>query len=288
MNYLFQNILILNNGQIMSSWKIKKMSGHCGARLEGVSLSNASNSDLEEMRSALFEYGVIVMPDQNLSPEDHLKLAKFFGPIDVNRFFTPVDSHPMIAEVRTSAQQSEVIGGTWHTDHSYDAAPAMCSILSARQLPPHGGDTHFASMAAAYKALSPGLKKMLTSLRAWHSDSSFNESNVGLENNPDAFRDPVLHPVIIKHPVTRELCIYVNGDFTTHFENWSIEESSALLSYLYVFITQPIFTTRVVWEPGMVTIWDNRLVQHFATADYSGYERLMHRITVEGVPLEAG
>lgn len=53
----------------------------------------------------------------------------------MNRFFTPVDSHPMIAEVRTSAQQSEVIGGTWHTDHSYDAAPAMCSILSARQLP---------------------------------------------------------------------------------------------------------------------------------------------------------
>ena len=88
----------------MSSWKIKKMSGHCGASLEGVSLSNASNSDLEEMRSALFEYGVIVMPDQNLSPEDHLKLAEFFGPVDVNRFFTPVASHPMIAEVRTSAE----------------------------------------------------------------------------------------------------------------------------------------------------------------------------------------
>jgi len=106
----------------MSSWKIKKMSGHCGARLEGVSLSNASNSDLEEMRSALFEYGVIVMPDQNLSPEDHLKLAEFFGPVDVNRFFTPVASHPMIAEVRTSAEQTEVIGGTWHTDHSYDGS----------------------------------------------------------------------------------------------------------------------------------------------------------------------
>ena len=138
----------------MSSWKIKKMSGHCGARLEGVSLSNASNSDLEEMRSALFEYGIIVMPDQNLNPEDHLKLAKFFGPIDVNRFFTPVATYPMIAEVRTSAEQSEVIGGTWHTDHSYDVASAMCSILSARQLPPHVRDTHFASMAATYKALS--------------------------------------------------------------------------------------------------------------------------------------
>ena len=271
----------------MSSWKIKKMSGHCGARLEGVSLVNASKSDLEEMQSALFEYGVIVLPDQNLTPENHINLAEFFGPIDVNRFFTPVASHPMIAEVRTSAGQSAVLGGTWHTDHSYDAAPAMCSILSAKQLPPYGGDTHFASMTAAYEALSPGLKKILTSLRAWHSDSSFSESNVGLESNLDAFRNPVLHPVIIKHPVTNEPCVYVNGDFTTHFENWSREESSALLSYLYTFVTQPIFTARVVWEPGMVAIWDNRLVQHYATADYAGNTRLMHRITVEGVPLES-
>ena len=271
----------------MGSWKIKKMSGHCGARLEGISLVNASKSDLEEMQSALFEYGVIVLPDQNLTPENHINLAEFFGPIDVNRFFTPVASHPMIAEVRTSAGQSAVLGGTWHTDHSYDAAPAMCSILSAQQLPPYGGDTHFASMTAAYEALSPGLKKILTSLRAWHSDSSFSESNVGLESNLDAFRNPVLHPVIIKHPVTNEPCVYVNGDFTTHFENWSREESFALLSYLYTFVTQPIFTARVVWEPGMVAIWDNRLVQHYATADYAGNTRLMHRITVEGVPLES-
>ena len=271
----------------MGSWKIKKMSGHCGARLEGVSLVNASKSDLEEMQSALFEYGVIVLPDQNLTPENHINLAEFFGPIDVNRFFTPVASHPMIAEVRTSAEQSAVLGGTWHTDHSYDAAPAMCSILSAQQLPPYGGDTHFASMTAAYEALSPGLKKILTSLRAWHSDSSFSESNVGLESNLDAFRNPVLHPVIIKNPDTKEACIYVIGNFTTHFENWSREESSALLSYLHTFVTQPIFTARVVWEPGMVIIWDNRLVQHYATADYAGNTRLMHRITVEGVPLES-
>ena len=77
----------------------------------------------------------------------------------MNRFFTPVAKYPAIAEVRTSAEQGAVIGGTWHTDHSYDAAPAMCSILSAQQLPPFGGDTHFASMAAAYRALSPGLQK---------------------------------------------------------------------------------------------------------------------------------
>ena len=271
----------------MGEWKIEKMAGHCGARLSGVSLSDASDSELNAMRAALFEQGVIVMPDQHLSPSEHIALAEFFGKIDVNRFFNPVAEYPMIAEVRTAADQAQVIGGTWHTDHSYDQAPAMCSILSARELPPYGGDTHFASMTAAHDTLSPGLRKMLENTRAWHSDSTFSDSKLGLDNNPEAFRDPVLHPAIIKHPETGTPCVYVNGDFTTHFEGWSKEESAPLLSYLYAFVTQPIFTARVIWEPGMVAIWDNRLVQHYATADYSGHTRLMHRITVEGVPLES-
>lgn len=270
----------------MDTWSIKKLAGHCGARLEGVSLANASTSQLQEMRSALFEHGVIVMPEQHLSPDQHIKLAEFFGEIVVNRFFTPVASHPIIAEVRTSPNQAEVIGGTWHTDHSYDAAPAMCSILSAKELPPFGGDTHFASMAAAYRAMSPGLQNILKGLRAWHSDSSFATTKQGINPKQGAFRDPVIHPVIIKHPNTGTPCVFVNGDFTINFENWSIAESAPLLSYLYALITKPIFTARVVWEPGMVAVWDNRLVQHYATADYSGYTRLMHRITVSGVPLE--
>ena len=270
----------------MSEWVIEKMAGHCGARLHGVSLENATHLALEQMRAALFEHGVIVMPDQHLSPEGHIALAEFFGNIDVYRFFMPVANHPMIAEVRTAPEQNEVIGGTWHTDHSYNKSPAMCSILSAQQLPPFGGDTHFASMAAACDAMSAGLRKILQGLQAWHSDSSFSDSNVGLEKRLDAFRDPVLHPTIIKHPDTGVACVYVNGDFTTQFEGWSREESAPLLSYLYAFVTQPIFTVRVAWTHGMVVIWDNRLVQHYATADYSGHARLMHRITVEGVPLK--
>lgn len=270
----------------MTGWKIGKMAGHCGARLHGVSLAQASQTQLDQMRTALFEHGVIVMPDQHLSPEAHIALAEFFGPIDVNRFFTPVAAHPMIAEVCTSPEQCAVIGGTWHTDHSYDAAPAMCSILSAQILPPYGGDTHFASMTAACAALSPGLRRMLEGVRAWHSDSSFADSKVGIESKQDAFNDPVLHPAIIKHPDTGAPCLYVNGDFTTQFEGWSRAESAPLLSYLYAFATQPIFTARVIWEPGMVAIWDNRLVQHYATADYAGHARLMHRITVQGVPLK--
>ena len=96
--------------------------------------------------------------------------------------------------------QVEVIGGTWHTDHSYDLCTLQCSILNAKELPPFGGDTHFASMAAAYRSLSPGLQNMLKN-RAWHSDSSFQNSNVDDNPKENAFHDPTLHQLSSNTPI---------------------------------------------------------------------------------------
>jgi taurine dioxygenase len=161
----------------------------------------------------------------------------------------------------------------------------MCSILAARELPPFGGDTLFASMNAAYAGLSDGLKSTLRTLRAVHSDGSFAASNVGIDADTSAFREPTQHPVVIAHPTTGAPCLYVNGDFTTQFDGWTLAESAPLLAYLYTHATRPEYSCRLRWEQGSVAIWDNRLVQHFACADYAGHGRLMHRITVEGVGL---
>ncbi|MEL7097902.1 MAG: TauD/TfdA family dioxygenase [Pseudomonadota bacterium] len=269
-------------------WTVRKLTGYCGAELTGARLDGADTAVLDAARDALFAHGVVVFPDQHLSPEGHLALARHLGEIDVNRFFTPVSDHPEIAEVRTVPDAAAVIGGTWHSDHSYDTAPAMASILNARALPPYGGDTQFASQVAALGALSPGMRAMLAGLRAEHTDASFADSSVGLGGDAAAFKGAVTHPVVIKHPQTGVPALYVNGDFTTRFEGWTIEESAPLLRWLYLHCTQPVFCCRVVWQPGMVAIWDNRLVQHYATADYAGHARLMHRITVAGQPLEAG
>lgn len=253
--------------------------------MEGGTLVDLEPQTLSLLRDTLFAHGVVCLPKQHLSPEAHTALALALGEIDINRFFTPVAAHPHIAEVRTQPDQTAVIGGTWHTDHSYDPAPAAISILSAQHLPPYGGDTHFASQTAALSALSPGLREMLASLWAWHSDASFAGSALQMNQDPEAYKGGVKHPVIIKHPVTGAAALYVNADFTTHFDGWSEAESAPLLAYLYRFCSQPILTCRIVWDPGMVVLWDNRLVQHYATADYAGHARLMHRITVAGTPL---
>ena len=71
-----------------------------------------------------------------------MSFARRFGEINVNRFFKAVDGYPMIAEVRKEPDQTGNIGGGWHTDHTYDQAPAMGSILYAREVPETGGDTY--------------------------------------------------------------------------------------------------------------------------------------------------
>lgn len=150
--------------------EIRPAGAAVGAEISGVDLGRPLPEDvLRTVRETLFDRGVVFFRDQRLTPEQHVALAEQFGPINVNRFFKAVDGYPMIAEVRKEPEQKTNIGGGWHTDHSYDEAPALGSILYAREVPPTGGDTLFASMYAAYDALSDGLKQTLEGLRAVHS-----------------------------------------------------------------------------------------------------------------------
>lgn len=271
----------------MTSLQIKKLSGFVGAEISNIHLTDLNDSTFVAIQNALFEHGVIFFREQFLTPEQHIAFAERWGNIDVSRFFNSVAGYPQIAEVLTKPDQKIVIGGHWHTDQSFDPAPAMASILSAQQLPEFGGDTLFASMGAAYDHLSDGLKATLENLNAWHSDASFGLAAQVLDEHfsADGITKPTLHPVIIRHPVTGRKAIYVNDAFTTHFEGWTVEESQPLLQYLYQYVVQPSFCCRFTWSPGTVAIWENRLVQHYAAADYQGHKRLMHRITVEGVSL---
>ena len=96
-----------------------------------------------------------------------------------------------------------------------------------------------------------------------------------------------LHPVVIRHPLTGRRTLFVNPRFTTHIDGFSRAESDALLGFLYTHCQQPEFQLRLGWSPGDITIWDNRATLHKAINDYHGHARMMHRITIEGVPLQA-
>ncbi len=267
------------------------LTGGLGAEIIGADVRRAQ--DLEAIRAAFAEHSVIVLRGQSVSPEEHLEFARRFGPINVNRFFKPVDGHPEIATVLKEKDQKQAVGEGWHTDHSYDRSPAMGSILHAIEVPPHGGDTVFVSMGAAYEALSPTLRRFLDGLTAVHSSRHvFGAETTGSEaarsgrlGNATAATQDAAHPVVITHPLSGRRGLFVNPVFTTHIVGLSAEESDGILAMLYEHCAQPEFQCRVRWNAGDIAMWDNRATWHKAINDYHGFRRLMHRVTVEGVPL---
>lgn len=273
--------------------EVRPTSGAVGAEILGVDLSRPlETAEVDGMREAFKEHEVLFFRDQSITPAQHIAFATRFGTININKFFKATPEHPEIAEVRKEPNQTTNIGGGWHTDHSYDQIPALGSILLARDVPPRGGDTLFASMSLAYEALSDGLKRTIEGLRAVHStrhvfsaSAEYAKSAGDRLGNANLATQDVVHPVVIRHPDSERKTLYVNPGFTTHFEGWTAAESQPLLETLYKHAARPEFQTRFSWKQGSIAFWDNRATWHYAVNDYHGERRLMHRITLEGVPL---
>ena len=282
---------------LANSIEVRPSGGGVGAFIDGVDLAQLDDTMASTITTALGEYGVVFFRDQNITPEQHIGMAQAFGRININRFFKAIDGYEQIAEVRKEPEQKGNIGGGWHTDHSYDQIPAMGSILVARELPAPGvgGDTVFASMYAAYDNLSAGLQATLEGMNAVHSSRHVfganptsalqRESLADRIGNQELATQDAVHPVIIKHPISAKKALYVNPGFTLHFEGWTAAESKPLLDYLYAQASQQENTYRFAWTDGSIVFWDNRASWHYALNDYHGHRRVMHRITVDGVPV---
>jgi taurine dioxygenase len=166
----------------------------------------------------------------------------------------------------------------------------MGALLSAKLLPPSGGDTLWSSGVAAFEALSPAFQRLLTGLTAEHDIlKSFHATRfartpeeqlrfeAARKNNP-----VVTHPVIRTHPVTGRKGIFVSEGFSTRILELSPAESDAVLALLFKHIAKPEFTVRWRWKTNDFAFWDNRLTQHYATNDYLPHRRIMNRATVLG------
>jgi len=262
-----------------------------GAYVSNVNLANPNRDDINTLRDALGQYGVLFFREQSLTPDQHIHLAQKFGNININRFFPCVDSYPQIAEVRKEPTQRANIGSDWHTDHSYDEIPAMGSILVSRIPPSRGGDTIFSNMFMAFEHLSNGLKQTLLSLNAVHSSrhvfgKEATDQTDALFKNADAATQDCIHPMVISHPISGKQALYINPNFTIGIEGWNEKESKPFLEMLYQHAVQPEFTHRFKWYQGSIAFWDNRATWHCALNDYPTETRLMHRITIEGTRLQ--
>ena len=217
-----------------------------------------------------------------------MALARRFGRPVEYPMVKGIEGFPEIIEVKKLEHERMAFGAVWHSDTAYLEAPPMGTLLLARELPPFGGDTLFASQYAAYDALSDGMKRLLAGLRAVNAStkadaSKTREDRVREDGRNDVRTDYLAtHPVVRTHPETGRKALYVNPGHTVRFDGMSEEESRPLLEYLYRHQTRPEFTCRFTWQPGSLALWDNRCAQHNPVNDYHGYRRVMHRITLAG------
>ncbi len=268
---------------------IHKIAGAIGAELSGVDLARElSNETIAEIRQAWLEHVVIFFRDQNITSAQYLAFAERFGKPVEYPFIRGLDGFPVITPVIKLEHERINFGGMWHSDTTYLELPPMATILAARELPPHGGDTMFANQYLAYDALSEGLKRTLDGLIGISSSAKADVSKSRedrVADSPTAHAHEVLeaeHPVVRMHPETGRKSLFINGGHTVRFKGWTEEESAPLLDYLHRHQVRPEFTCRFQWRPGSIALWDNRAALHFPVNDYHGYKRVMHRITLQG------
>lgn len=279
---------------ICRTLEVVPCSGALGAEIVGVDLScELSEDTLEEIHRAFVDHQVIFFRDQRLTPEQHKRFGRSFGPLIVHPYLEGVPGHPEIMLIKKEKHERYNFANAWHTDSSYHAAPALGSMLYAIDVPAVGGDTLFTNMYLAHESLSAGMRILLGRLRARHSfsgsqglggqgrEQDLDYASDALEGD-DSINEFVTHPVVRTHPETGRPALYVNGMFTVCFENMTEEESAPLLRYLYQHAIRPEFTCRFRWEKGSVAFWDNRCTMHYPVNDYHGQFRLMHRVTIGG------
>ena len=259
-----------------------------GAEIDGVDLTARLDAEvIDEIYRALIEHLVVFFRGQDITPVQHIAFARGFGELQ--------PPHPIMASVEgfkdimvlENEEGRQLKNNEWHSDQTFLGDPPFGSILHAKRMPPCGGDTLWASMYAAYDALSESVKELLSGLTAVHDmGQSFRDYLQAQDDGGERLRrteaatPPVEHPIVRPHAVTGRPVLFVNDTFTSHIVGMEKRESDAILNMLYRHIETPEFQVRFKWRENDVAFWDNRATQHYAIADYFPQYRRIHRVTL--------
>ena len=277
-----------------ASFDVERLTGTIGAEISGLDLTRElPDSVIDELSDALVRHKVLFFRDQPISSDQHLALGRRFGSLEVHpfamlRMFGNDEARPEMI-VLDSTPDKPTAADSWHSDVTFQPAPAMGSILRCRIAPKVGGDTLWANMAAAYEALDDATKALIADLKAIHDWDIFRPgflmqgvldqesiAKLGREHPPSE------HPIVRTHPVSGEKILYVNVNFCKGIKGMKESESRPLLERLFRQASIPDFQVRFRWKVDSIAFWDNRSTQHYATKDYFGQHRQMERVTIAG------
>ncbi|SAL20503.1 taurine dioxygenase [Caballeronia peredens] len=278
-------------------FEVARCSPAIGAEISGLDLRQPLDDNIyKSLRSALVRYKVLFFRDQDITPAQHVALARRFGELEVHPAFPHHEAHPELVIIgRNDSKRGHE--NLYHSDVSWREIPSMGSILRCVTCPDIGGDTIWINMAAAYENLPVEVKQTLENLNAVHDFMPLFSIAVD-EARHAALRKqfpPVLHPIVRTHPESGEKILFVNEAFTTHIDNFGMHTKDHyrfgfdfklaemdLLQYLFRQAQAPEYQVRLRWKPNTIAFWDNRACQHYAVQDYYPAVRHMMRATIIG------
>jgi taurine dioxygenase len=282
------------------SMRVKPFDAILGATVQGLDLSKPlSDTEQEFVRHALANYGLLRFPEQQIREPHMVDFAGRFGSLEVNVAVTSIDQpYPEIMTLSNIVENGKKIGLSdagqgWHTDMSYSEPIALANMLYGMKVPMRDGkplgDTQFADMSYAYDTLPAQVQARIEHLTAEHDFNKFWEmmrAKPGSDRPPltpaqRAKKPPVVHPVVMRHPVSRRKVLYCNPGYATRVIGLSPTESDELLQYLFEHQLQQRFLFSFKWTELDVLLFDNIRTLHNAIPDYQPHEhRLMKRCQI--------
>ena len=257
-----------------------------GAEVQNFDLKNGfSQAMLDELKAVLIKHEAILLHVPDLTPEQHLVLAQYFGQPEVHTFYPNLGQG--FEQITIIDSKLGDRADMWHHDETFLLSPPIVTMTQAQTLPPCGGDTCWISMTTAYDALSSRMKQYLEGLSAWHDmngpmTAALRHGAVTHERYLQVINmnKRHLHPMVKTHPVSGRKALYISPTYTTHIDGIEPAESEAILAYLHAHCQHVKFVHRHRWQVGDLMIWDNRSVIHHAILDYQPHQRRMHRASV--------
>lgn len=258
-------------------------------------------ADEAAIQAAFWKYAVLIVPDQDLTPQQHIDFAKRFGPVETDRVLdqkvTPHRLDPSFADISNLAPDGKVWtedsrqrmykagNRLWHTDSSFKYRPGLASLLYSRTVAPVGGHTEFADLRAAYDALPETTKIRLRGLVAEHSIATSRRKSgfTGFNEDENRRLPPVPQVLVRTLPQNGRKSLYV-ASHAGRIYGMAEKAGRALIEELIAHATQRQFVYTHRWRPRDLVMWDNRCTLHRGT-DYDDlrWVRDMRRTTVSDV-----
>jgi alpha-ketoglutarate-dependent 2,4-dichlorophenoxyacetate dioxygenase len=265
-----------------------------GAELRGITMADIASdvAAYAAARAAFEEHSLLVLRGQAVTDELQLAFSRRFGPPEITKVGSQgAGSHFVI--LSTIGPDGKVVPSDhrlqmrnkanqlWHTDASFKRVPALASILSARIIPDHGGETEFVSTRLAFERLDPALQTQLEGSFAWHD---YAHSRGQIASDLASAEERAALPaqcwrMVWRNPVNGRGALYL-ASHAYAVEGMDAAAGKTLIDELTASATQPGRSYLHSWRNGDVVMWDNRATMHRGRPWPSHEARLMIRTTV--------